>query len=79
MYPDRATRPDTASPIAKWAHVVSGLMMLGVTLLAARRRLTEKPADQLIFLGCLCVLMMLLTPISHLHYYMMVMPLVCGL
>jgi hypothetical protein len=78
MYPDRTTRPDAVAPIAKWAHVLSASLMLGLTLLAARRRLTSHPADQLLFLGCLCALMMLITPISHLHYYAMVMPLVCG-
>jgi len=79
MYPDRATRPDTVAPVAKWAHLGSGAALLGITLIAARRRLTADPANQLIFLGCLCALMMLVTPISHLHYYAMVMPLVCGL
>jgi hypothetical protein len=77
MYPDRSTRPDVVSPIAKWAHLGSAAIMLGCTLLAGRR-LTSDPADQLIFLGCVCVLMMLITPVSHLHYYAMVLPLVCG-
>ena len=79
MYPDRATRPDVVSPIAKWTHLGSSALMLGLTLSVARRRLTPEPADQLILLGILCVMMMLITPISHLHYYAMVMPLVCGI
>jgi len=78
MYPDRSTRPEVVSPIAKWAHLLSAALMLGATLLVAWRRLTPQPADQLLFLGCLCALMMLITPISHLHYYAMVLPLVCG-
>ena len=36
-------------------------------------------ADQLIYFGCLCVLMILLTPVSHKHYYAMALPLVAGL
>jgi alpha-1,2-mannosyltransferase len=79
MYPDPSTRPDSVAPIAKWAHLGSAAALLAITLIAARRRLTASPADQLLFLGCLCALMMLVTPISHLHYYAMVMPLVCGL
>jgi hypothetical protein len=79
LYADHAARPDEADAIAKWAHLVTGVLMLGATLLAARRRLTPDPADQLIFLGCLCVLMLLLTPVSHLHYYALVLPLACGL
>ena len=79
MYPERATRPDTVDPIAKWAHLGTAAIMLAITMLVGRRRLTPAPVDQLLFLGCLCVLMMLITPISHLHYYAMVMPLICGL
>jgi len=36
-------------------------------------------ADQLVLLGCLCVVMMLVTPVSHMHYYAMAFPLVAGL
>jgi hypothetical protein len=50
-----------------------------VTVVVALRRLTPEPADQLIFLGCLCAVMMILTPVSHMHYYAMVLPLVSGL
>lgn len=79
MYPDRSTRPDEAAPVAKRIHLASAALLLGFTLLIGYRKLTKHPADQLLFLGCLCVLMMLVTPVSHLHYYAMVMPLVCGL
>jgi hypothetical protein len=79
MYPDRGSRPDVVAPIAKWIHVLSSAAMLAITLLTARRRLTANPIDQLLFLGCLCALMMLITPISHLHYYAMVLPLISGL
>lgn len=79
IHPDRETRPAEVAPAAKWAHLVSAAVMVGLTLVAARRRLTPEPADQLVFLGCLCTLMMLVTPVSHMHYYAMVLPLVCGL
>ena len=78
MYPDRSTRPDVVDPIAKWIHLASVAAMLGFTLFSGWKRLTNSPSDQLLFLGSLCVLMMLATPISHLHYSMFVMPLVCG-
>jgi hypothetical protein len=65
--------------VAKRAHLAVGGLMLLATLVVAYRRLTPAPADQLVFLGCLCVLMMMLTPVSHLHYYAMVLPLVSGL
>ncbi len=79
MHPNRATRPDAVSPIAKWAHLISVAAMLSLTVLAGYRRLTPAPVDQLLFLGSLCALMMLATPISHMHYYAMMLPLVCGL
>jgi hypothetical protein len=33
----------------------------------------------LVLFGCLCAVMMLTTPVSHMHYYAFVLPLVCGL
>src|SRR5207253_10395392 len=33
----------------------------------------------LILLGCLCVLMVLLSPVSHMHYHAMALPVVAGL
>lgn len=79
IYPDRKTRPHEIDPIASQIHwLVSGLLVL-ITVIVGLRRLTPDPADQLIFLGCLCTVMMLLTPVSHMHYYAMVLPLVSGL
>lgn len=79
IYPDRGSRPAEFHPLAKRLHWISGAMLVVITLTVAWRRLTPNPADQLLFLGSLCAVMMLLTPISHLHYYAMVLPLVCGL
>src|SRR5439155_18381957 len=78
LHQDFDTRPDQADPLAKWAHLASAGLMLAITLFATRR-LTPEPADQLVFLGTLCTLMVLATPVSHMHYYAMVLPLVCGL
>jgi hypothetical protein len=36
-------------------------------------------ADQLVYLGCLCSLMLLVSPVSHMHYYAFSLPLVAGL
>lgn len=79
LYPNRETRPNTPDPIATQAHWGGGALMVLVTAGVAFRRLTPAPADQLVFLGCLCAVMMILTPVSHMHYYAMVFPLVCGL
>jgi alpha-1,2-mannosyltransferase len=86
LYPDRNTAPPAASPQTKLAHWTIGGVMLLVTIAAGWRlgrpnvdSSTLAIANQLIFLGCLCVVMILLTPISHIHYYVMLLPLVSGL
>jgi hypothetical protein len=78
MYPNPSTRPDAFAPVATWAHLFSSIALIGFTLLMFRRRLTPQPADQLLALGSLCSLMMLLTPVSHLHYHAYSLPLVAG-
>lgn len=78
LYPDRDTRPERAVPAASLAHLgVNGLMILA-TAWVGFRRLTADPSDQLLFLGALAAVMTLATPISHMHYYAFVLPLVAG-
>jgi len=81
LYLDRekADRPAHASANTRLAHWGISGVLTAITLLVARRRLGPTPADQLVFLGCLCGLMMVVTPVSHMHYYALVLPLVAGL
>ncbi|MBX9585345.1 MAG: glycosyltransferase 87 family protein [Gemmataceae bacterium] len=79
LYPDRESRPDRPDPRASAAHWLSGGLMLGLTAWVGARRLTPAPADRLVYLGCLCALMLLLTPVSHMHYYAFALPLAAGL
>lgn len=72
-------RPPHAGREARLGHWAIALGLTAATLLAARRRLTPDPADQLVFLGCLCAVMMLVTPVSHMHYYAFVLPAVAAL
>jgi hypothetical protein len=79
QHPDPAARPPRATRAAKVAHVaVCGAMLLA-TAWVGFRRTSPAPADQLVLFGCLCAVMMLTTPVSHMHYYAFVLPLVCGL
>ncbi len=79
QHPDRAARPDKPSRATKLAHWgLVGLMVL-TSLVVAWRRLRPEPAEQLVFFGSISTLMMLATPVSHLHYYALVLPLVAGL
>jgi hypothetical protein len=77
--PNKATRPPVADRLTRLTHWAVGGLMTLVTVLAAWRRPRTEPAEQLVFLGCLCVVMLLLTPVSHMHYYAMALPLVAGL
>ncbi|HYH68509.1 MAG TPA: glycosyltransferase 87 family protein, partial [Urbifossiella sp.] len=75
----RENRPPHASAGTRLTHWgLSGVLTL-VTLVVARRRLTPDPADQLVLLGCLFALMMVVTPVSHMHYYAFLTPLASAL
>ncbi len=78
-HPDPAARPPQPEPSTRLAHWAIGGLMTLVTVAVAWRRPKPDPADQLIFLGCLCTVMLLVTPVSHMHYYAMALPLVAGL
>ena len=75
---EKPDRPPHASSGTRLAHWGISASLTALALLVARRRLTPLPADQLLFFGCLCTLMMLTTPVSHMHYYVLILPLACG-
>lgn len=79
QHPTRSQRPSEYSPLTRTAHWATGGLMVLVTLVAGWRRLGPTPADRLILLGCLTVVMILIAPVSHMHYYAMVLPLAAGL
>jgi alpha-1,2-mannosyltransferase len=76
-YPNPATRPPTASAAVRCAHWLIGSFLTVVTLLAARRR-DDGPAA-VITLGALTVIMILLSPVCHLHYFCLCVPLMMGI
>jgi len=79
QHPDPTTRPPQPGRAAKVAHLaVSGTMLL-LTAWVGFRRTSPSPADQLVLFGCLCAVMTLTTPVSHMHYYAFILPLACGL
>jgi hypothetical protein len=78
-HPDWGTRPADVAPLTRAAHwAVGGLLTLAVAAVAVRRGVTTL-ADQLVLLGVLCLLMLHLAPVSHMHYYAYGLPLVAGL
>lgn len=77
-YRDPRTEPETPDRFTRLMHWALSGLMLGVTLVAVRRA-DAGAADQLVVFGSLCVVMLLMTPVSHMHYYVMALPLVSGL
>ncbi len=79
LHPDRATRPADFDRWAKLVHLaVIGLLTLA-TAAAGWFARDRSPAGQLTLLGCVTAVMLLATPVSHMHYYAFGLPLVCGL
>lgn len=77
--PDAATRPphaDTATRLAHWAIIT---VMTALTLAVAWNNRLTGPANQLAIFGCLVLVMVLASPVSHVHHYAMALPAICGL
>ncbi|HJZ57798.1 MAG TPA: glycosyltransferase family 87 protein, partial [Gemmataceae bacterium] len=79
QYPDLTTRPPEASRETRLAHWALGGLLTLLTAWVGWRRLGDAAGDQLVFLGCLSALMLLVSPVSHMHYYAFAFPLAAGL
>jgi len=79
LHPDRSTRPAQATWRVRLAHWVVGGLLTALTLLVLGRRKIAAGRAELILLGNLVVLMILLSPVCHLHYFCLSLPLVMGL
>jgi hypothetical protein len=78
LHPNRWTRPANASPMVRATHWLGGGLLTLVTLAAAGRRRLSAPRE-MIFLGMLIINMLLLSPVCHLHYFALDVPLTMGL
>src|SRR5207244_155765 len=78
LHVDRARRPAVASPSVRLMHWALGGTFTALLLLAFGT--SRRPAgDEVVLLGGLIVLMILLSPVCHLHYFALVLPLAAGL
>jgi hypothetical protein len=77
LYPDPYTRPRQASEAVRRVHWLAGGVLTLLTLLVWPRR--DDAAGQVLCLGSLILIMLLLSPVCHLHYFCMMVPLVMGL
>ncbi len=78
-YLDPATRPDVAAPVVKHAHLALGGLFTLLTLAAAGWRRPERGPAVVLFVGALALLMMVLSPVCHTHYFALCLPLVMAL
>jgi hypothetical protein len=84
LHPDRATRPQQRSFAAHVFHWLAGGLLTGLTLTAGRRRWRGRPAEAdgpetVLRFGALVQIMLLLSPVCHLHYFALSLPLVMGM
>jgi hypothetical protein len=79
LHYDLATRPPKASPTLRLiSYVIGGLMTLTV-LGAFGKRWRTDGIDVVLFFGLLVQNMLLISPVCHLHYYSLLLPLVMAL
>jgi hypothetical protein len=78
IYLDRATRPLQVAGWVRAAHWAIGAVLTGLTLLAAGRRRLDG-ARAVLLLGALTTIMLLLSPVCHLHNLALLVLLVGGL
>jgi hypothetical protein len=76
---DRSTRPPAAEAGERVAHWAAGALLTLLTFAAAGRRSRQAGAPAVVLLGALAALMVLLSPVCHLHYFSLSVPLVMGL
>jgi hypothetical protein len=73
------TRPQQHSAAVRLAHWLGGALMTLVTLLAAGRGTVGHCLRGPLLLGALTLVMLMLSPICHLHYFCLALPLIMGL
>lgn len=72
-------RPPDADASTRLAHWIMSAIMVSVTAAFIWRYRTQGPAEQLLLLGSLMLVMLLASPVSHNHHFAMALPAICGL
>jgi hypothetical protein len=79
LHLDRNTRPHQASAGVRWAHRLTGILLTLGALAAYGRKRRSNAVDLTLFIGALMIIMVLMSPVCHLHYFCMCIPAVLGL
>lgn len=75
----REQRPSGVQPWIGTAHWILVALFTGVTLWGARRARPDDVIYNTLFIGCLLVIMVPSSPVSHTHYFVYGLPLVMAL
>jgi hypothetical protein len=83
LNPDRSTRPNHAAPWLRRTALGAGGLLALITLWAAQRRFRRpgepQAAELYLAWGALILVMLFSSPVSHLHYHCLCLPVVMGL
>jgi hypothetical protein len=79
LNPDPWQRPEDAAPELRHIQLAVGVLMTLLTLLAAGWRRPLDGSAVLLLFGALVLVMLLLAPVCHLHYFSLTLPLFMGL
>lgn len=78
MYPDRLTRPSKSPAIARILHWSIGAAMIAVTFWSFRKLRPLPPfqnrSHEALMMSSLSLIMILICPVTHLHYLMLALP-----
>jgi hypothetical protein len=74
-HPDRLTRPQTIHPATNWTYRLIGVALTAVVLWPRR----GGAAARVLQMAGLVLLMVLLCPVNHMHYYALALPAVMAL
>jgi hypothetical protein len=79
LHYDLATRPKKASPALRFfSYLIGGLLTL-TALMAFGWRRRDDGIDVVLFFGLLVLNMLLISPVCHLHYFSLLLPMVTAL
>lgn len=76
---DRSTRPMDASATVRAVHWLLSALVTAITLAVGWRRRRGDAISKAMFLGALIVIMLPISPICHVHYFIFAIPLVMTL
>ncbi len=77
--PNRIKRPVVFAPWIRAAHWTIGAAFAAVTLAVGLRARRHDAIGTTLFLGTLIVVMLPISPVCHIHYFIFAMPLIMGL